>query len=100
MSGGTRIANAHVPAQLMAKGVDERLVRKHDGNWESAEFDAMAARGDAIAQFVIVGEMVHQRFEAADLGQMLFGGGHGGAESEINRSEQPRHQHARSKVRA
>src|SRR5208282_4296990 len=80
--------------------VGERLLWVHDGNRKSAELDAMAARGDAVAQFVIVGKMIHQGFEAADFGEAGFGGGHRGAEREIHWSEKPRHQDSRSEVRA
>src|SRR5580658_6024708 len=99
MPGGTRKTNAHVPAQLVAKGVSERLLRVHDGNRKSAELDAMATRGDAIAQFVVIGKMVHQRFKTADFGEARLGGGHGGAEREIHRSEEPSHQNSGGKVR-
>src|SRR5271154_1264566 len=100
MPGGTRKADAHIPAQLVAKRVGERLARINDRNWKSAELDAMAARGNAIAQLVIVGKMVHQRFEAADFSEALLSSGHGGAQREIHRSEQPRNQNSRGKVRA
>ena len=43
----------------------------------------MAARGDAVAQLVVVREKIREGFESADFGEMLFGGGHDGAEHEI-----------------
>src|SRR5690348_3413390 len=102
MSPRARIADAETPANLMTKDGGQPLARIDDGNGESAELDAMAARGEAMAEFIIVTEIIDQGFEAADFGQMLFGGRHHGAEHEIERliSQKPRDQHARSEIGA
>src|SRR5579863_10065118 len=102
MSPGTGIADAEVPTDLMAKSGGQPLGRIDDGNGKSAELDAMAARGEAMAEFVIVAEIVGQRFEATDFGKVLFGGRHHGTEHEIERpiAEKPRDQHAGREVGA
>ena len=48
-----------------------RFVRIDDVDRKSAQLDAMAARGDAIAELVIVAEIIGQRFKPADFSQML-----------------------------
>ena len=48
-----------------------------------AELDAMAARGDAVAELVVVAEIIGERFEAADFGEAPLGSRHHGAEHEI-----------------
>ena len=56
-----------------------------------AELDAMAARGDAIAELVVVAEIIGERFEAADFGEAPLGGGHHGAEHEVEPAPPPSH---------
>ena len=69
------------------------------GNW--TECDAMAARGEPIAEFVIVAKIIDQRFEAADFSETLFSGRHHGAQHEIERAitEEPRDEDTGREVR-
>ncbi len=76
-------------------------MRINDVHGKAAQLDAMAARGDAIAEFVVVAEIVDERFEAADFGEMPFRGGHHRAEHEIELPPQePRDEDARREIRA
>ena len=77
-------------------------MRVDDVHRKAAQLDAMAARGEAVAELVVVAEIIDQRFEAADFGEMFFRGGHHRAEHEIEfaSAEEPRDEHARREIRA
>src|ERR1700722_6247137 len=100
MAPRTRIADAQVPAQLVAKSVAQRFVRINDVHREAAQLHAITARHDAVPQFVIVAEIIGQRFEPADFSEVLLGSSHHRAQHKIESAEKPRHQHAGSEVGA
>src|SRR5690348_2237276 len=88
------------PANLMAEALRQRLRRKHGKNGKRRYLDAVPQRGNAMTEFVIIREMIHQRFESADLRQSLFGRGHRGAQGEVHAAELPRGKDAGIEVRS
>src|ERR1700728_5350646 len=102
VSGGPRKTNAQIPADLMLEGLAERFVRVDDFHWCADKLDTAVASGDAIAELVVVAKIIDQRFEATNFGELLFRGGHHGAEHEIQTlsTEQPRDEDARGEIGA
>ena len=50
----------------MAEELWHGVRRQKCGDSRGAEFDSLSGGGDAAAEFVVVGEIVEQDFEAAD----------------------------------
>ena len=64
-----------------------------------AQLDAVAALGDLVAELVVVGEVVHERAEAADLIELLPARRHHRAEGEVQRLERAGLEHLAPEVR-
>ena len=64
-----------------------------------AQLDAVAALGDLIAELVVVGEVVHQRAEAADFIELLPARRHHRAEGEVQWLERAGLEHLAPEVR-
>src|ERR1700722_2311421 len=89
VSPGARIAYAEIAANLVPERVKHRFAWVHNVDRKPAELDAIATRGDAVAKFVVVAKVIDDRFESANFGEVLFGGGHYGTEHEIQAAEKP-----------
>src|SRR5215472_2359847 len=100
MAGGPGASNGHVPAQLMTQGRAKSLRRIYHGNGKSAELHPAPGAGEAVAQFVVIGKVVHQRFEPADALELFFRGSHYGAQHEIQVAQEPSHEYAGGEIGA
>src|SRR5580704_3606420 len=100
MSPRPRVADAQVPAKLMPKRIANRFMRVTDGHRKTAQLHTIAARLDSVPQLVIIAKIISQRFESADLTEVLLGSRHNRAQHEVEPAEKPRDQHARSEVGA
>src|SRR6202041_1957976 len=89
VSPGARVTNAEIPAKLVAKGVADRFSRVYDIYRKPAQLDPAAAHADAIAEFIVVAEVIHERFKYADFGEVLLRGGHHRAEHEAHAAKKP-----------
>lgn len=66
---------------------------------DGAQFDAVAALRDLVAELVVVGEVVHQRAEAADFIELLPARRHHRAKGEVERLERAGLEHLAPEVR-
>src|SRR6202049_605521 len=96
-----RVGEAHGerPAHLMREGFSQRLPGIYDANRIRDQLDAVAMGRDAMAELVVVHEMIDQAFEAADFRKMFFRRGHRGAQGEIHAGCQPGANDARGEIR-
>ena len=83
VSPGAGVADGARPAQLMLPELAQRVGGEKCCDSRGAEFDSLAGRGDPTAEFVVVGQVVEQRFEAADGGEIGAAEGQRRAQSEV-----------------
>src|SRR6202035_2327943 len=100
MTPGTRVADAEVRAELVPKCISYCFSRVNDVHGKTAQLNAIASRGDAIAELVVVAEVIRQGFESADFGQVLFRRCHHRAQHEVDSTEIAGDEYARREVGA
>src|SRR5579884_174249 len=84
VAGGSDVAQANGPTQLVTKEITKRFVGKNHFHRRGKQLDFQAAGGDAIAKLEIVGVVVDHGLEAADGSKMGFCRGHGPTERELH----------------
>src|ERR1700730_8475203 len=79
---GAHLADGAGPAKLMVAETAESLRGIHGPNGFAREQHFAAGFMDAIAELVIIGKKIGERFVSADFAEPGFCGDHGGAKSE------------------
>src|ERR1700735_345640 len=100
MAPWTRVADAKVPAKLVAKCFADRFLRVNDVHGKTAQLNAIASRRDTIAELVVVAEVVDQGFEPSDFSQVPFRSCHHRAQHEVESTEIAGDEYTRREVGA
>src|SRR5579872_2552229 len=89
MTSGVGMANGERPADLVAERFAQGVSRVNGLDGLPADGYLVAKGGKAIAKLVVVSELIGEIFETANFTQAALGGGHGGAQREIDHAQLP-----------